>query len=86
MVRSGIYQTQYEQEMKAMEKLAAVLGGLLVIVLFIGRWLGMVGVLGLLARLIGWYKSWVWVWVWVIFVIIGFVSAALLEKLQKSSR
>jgi len=57
--------------------------GLFMAALYVGRWLGMVGVFGLLFRLIGWYKS--WVWIWVIFVIIGFVSAAVLEKLQKSS-
>lgn len=59
----------------------ATLGSLLVMALYAGRWLGAVGVLGLLLRLIGWYKS--WVWTWAVFVIIGFVSAALLEKLQK---
>jgi len=55
--------------------------GIFVIALYIGRYLGLVGVLGLLARLIGWYKE--WIWTWVVFVIIGFVSAALLERLQK---
>jgi hypothetical protein len=60
-----------------------VLGGLVVMALYIGRYLGLVGVLGLLARLIGWYKE--WMWVWVVFVLIGFISAALLEKLQKSA-
>jgi hypothetical protein len=58
-----------------------MLGGLLVMALYIGRYLGLVGVLGLLARLIGWYKA--WIWVWVIFVIIGFFSAAVLERLQR---
>ena len=61
----------------------SVLGGLLVMSLYIGRYLGLVGVLGLLARLIRWYKS--WMWMWVIFVIIGFVSAAILDRMQKSS-
>ena len=61
----------------------SVLGGMLVMSLYIGRYLGLVGVVGLLARLIGLYKE--WVWVWVVFVIIGFISAALLEKLQKSA-
>lgn len=58
------------------------LGSLFAIALFIGRFLGLVGILGLLTRLVGWYKS--WIWVWVVFVIIGFVSAAVLEKLQKT--
>lgn len=60
----------------------AALGSLLVMALYLGRWLGAVGVLGLLLRLIGWYKS--WVWTWAVFVIIGFVSAAVLEKIQKT--
>lgn len=68
---------------KARNMAEATLGGLLVMALYLGRWLGAVGVLGLLLRLIGWYKS--WVWTWVIFVIIGFVSAAILDRLQKSS-
>lgn len=63
--------------------LVIILGGLLVVALYIGRWLGAVGVFGLLARLLGWYKA--WVWTWVVFVIIGFVSAAVLEKLQKQA-
>ena len=62
----------------------AIPGDLLVAVLYIGRRLGAIGVLGLLLRLIGWYKS--WVWTWVIFLIIGFFSAAILEKIQKSAR
>lgn len=60
------------------------LAGLIVAVLRLGRYLGLVGVIGLLLRLIGWYKS--WIWTWVIFVIIGFISAAVLEKLQRKSQ
>ncbi|HZP55407.1 MAG TPA: hypothetical protein VFB03_01395 [Candidatus Saccharimonadales bacterium] len=69
---------------KAGNIVGGILGGLFVAALYIGRWLGAIGVLGLLFRLIGWYKE--WIWTWVIFVIIGFISAAVLEKLQKSSR
>jgi hypothetical protein len=61
----------------------ATLASLFVAALYIGRYLGLVGTLGLLLRLTGWYKA--WIWVWVVFVIIGFVSAAILEKLQKKS-
>ena len=61
--------------------IGGILGGLFVAALYIGRYLGLVGVLGLLARLIGWYRE--WIWTWVIFVIIGFISAAVLEKIQK---
>ena len=72
--------------MKGLSKAGNVAGtalaGLVVVALYIGRYLGLVGVLGLLARLIGWYKS--WIWVWVVFVMIGFVSAAVLEKIQKT--
>lgn len=69
---------------KAGDVAGAALAGVFVAALYIGRYLGLVGVLGLLARLIGWYRE--WTWTWVIFVIIGFVSAAVLDKLQKSSR
>ena len=60
----------------------AALAGVFVAALYIGRYLGLVGVLGLLARLIGWYRE--WTWTWVVFLVIGFISAAVLENIQKS--
>ena len=69
---------------KAGNIVEATLAGLVVVALYIGRYLGLVGVLGLLLRLVGWYKE--WIWTWVIFLIIGIISAAVLEKMQKSSQ
>lgn len=66
---------------KTGDKLGAVTLGVILSILFAGRYLGLVGVIGLFARLVGWYKS--WIWAWVVFVVIGFVSAAALERLQK---
>jgi hypothetical protein len=61
-------------------------GGLLLLApLYIGRWLGLIGVSMLLFRLIGWYKHYN-PWLWVAFILIGILCAKWLEDVTKWSK
>jgi len=47
------------------------------------RWLGAVGVIGLIGYPFGWWRH--WIWAWLIFLVLGFFGAAMLEKIKKEA-
>jgi hypothetical protein len=60
-----------------------IFGMIFYLSLYVMRWLGAVGVLGLIAYPFGLYRR--WIWVWIVLLALGFFGAAMLEKIKKEA-
>lgn len=61
----------------------AIFGMIFYLSLYVGRYLGAVGVLGLIAYPFGWYRHDIWLWLGLI--VLGIFSAYLLDEIKKEA-
>ncbi len=61
----------------------AVFGALFYFSLHLGRYLGAVGVLGLIAYPFGWWRH--YIWLWLAFLVLGIFSAYMLDEIKKEA-